>query len=507
MGYSDVPDLRQFTIEYKEEIELLRQNRLLGESQFLRFARDRGLPAPHALKGDPDKLLDRGWLYPDEVDLEGNPSFHPFRIYPLHRILDACEFRIAPTVSLNRDSMVRCTEYALKHIPSTGQLDSLSRDWNNVVTLATILEPLYWPKLEGRRRLPFCDEAEAQRLLDSYGAKVKGLVRSLDPDYWANVHEYLCIDARGMDTNTHLYLLLRVSTWYERERLKGPVSGALWIRHMAEVLRRAFEEVHDQRWPEEDRGAGYWPRGARAALFGSDRPLDSVLAAKPYLAHSFGLFTGSALRWYLEGDTEYFSVLEMVPDISRFGVELVNLMGGIASGKNNTPLRLEALLKEDRLHRRFSMISVDGDVQANIKDIRRQVKQGNVVGGITVHAPDFEFANFSLAELVEIAAGIDASFDFLGDPVRKADWTGIQKMKDFEEKYREVSARKPQGLKGEAWGRALARYAMEHPDRPDGTKRPLWSDLRAALHAWTSDYDNQSDGSTFDPVTLKLIPR
>lgn len=259
-----------------------------------------------------------------------------------------------------------------------------------------------------------------------------------------------------IDDNSDLYLFLRVAAWDERKRLKGPVSCALWIRHMAEVIRRAFEEVHNQRWPEEDEAFGDWPTGAREIAFGSERPLDDVLAAKPYLAHTFGLFTGSALRWYVGGDTEYFAVLEMSADISRFGVELVNLKGGIASGTANTPLRLEALLKEDRSLRRFSMLSLDRDVPANAKFVRRQVEQDNVVGLITIHDPDFEFANFSVAELAEIAAGIDETCGYPGDPVRNADWTGIGSGEAFEQRYRQVSARKPGALKGEQWGRALA---------------------------------------------------
>jgi len=82
----------------------------------------------------------------------------------------------------------------------------------------------------------------------------------------------------------------------------------------------------------------------------------------------------------------------------------VNLGGAIATGKGNTPLKLEALLQKDRSLRRFSVLSFDGDVPTNLKYIRRQVGQGNIVGLITVHDPDFEFANFSASELADVAA-------------------------------------------------------------------------------------------------------
>lgn len=507
MEYKDVPDLRQYLTDWSGEIELFRQNWPMGESQFLTFAKDRGLPAFGVNTGEPGDFFRRGWLAADEIDPDGNPRFHPFRVYPLHRILGVCDLRIAPAVFLNPDSALRVTKSQLEHVPSVERIVTLSRDWNNVVTLAVILEPIYWPGIVGSQRLPIGNQEEGRKRLEDFRAKVVRLIRSLDAGFWRNVHECLRIDAAWMDNNTHVYMLLRVASWYERERLRGPVSGSLWIRHMAEVIRRAFEEVHNQRWPEEDQTFGHWPAGARDITFGSERPLDDVLAAKPYLAHTFGLFTGSSLRWYLEGDTEYYGVLEMVPDISRFGVELYDLKGGIASGRNNTPLRLEALLNEDRSQRRFSMLSFDGDVPANIKYIRRQVEQDNVVGVITINRPDYEFANFSIDELVEVAAKIDESPDFPADGVRNADWTGIQSSKAFEKKYLEVSSRRSGALKDETWGRALGRYAMEHPDRPDGARRPLWKDLRAALHAWSSNYDRQRERFTFDPVTFEQVPR
>lgn len=477
----------------------------MSEPQFLSFARDRGLPVSGVVHGDPGRLAQLGLLCPDGVDYDGNPLFHPFRIYPLHNTLSILTPRIAPTASLNSESLLKLTQLFIRHLPSTERIEALTRDWNNVVRLVVLLEPLYWPGIVETRHLPLCDEAEARRLLDTYRADVQVLVRSLDPSFWATVHKYLCLDANELDSNTHLYILLRASAWHERNLLRGGVSGALWIRHMAEVLRRAFEEVHDQPWPEEDKFRGYWPKGAREFVYGAERPLDDTLAAKPYIAHSFGLFTGSAVRWYVEGETEYYAALEIFPDIQRFGVELVNLHGGIGTGKNNTPLRLESMLREDQAHRRFSQVSLDGDVQAALRFIRTQLKKGNVVGKVTVHRPDFEFANFDLTELVEIAAKLDESYGYSGEQVRHAKWLGVEKMTVFQSQYRQVSMRKPESLKGEDWGRALSRYAIEKPLCPDGKSRPLWGNLRAAIHAWSVHYDLHQKNHRLDPETFELV--
>lgn len=506
MQYRDVPDIGLYLTEYSEDLAILRQQRLMNESQFLTFTKDRGLPVSGVNTGDPGRFHRLGWLYADGVDSEGRQRFHPFRLYPMHHILGACELRVARSASLNAASALRMLQAEIGHVPSADRLGELAGDWNSVASLAVLLDPIYWPIIVGSRRFSASiREDDFQKRLDAYQTRILELVGSLDPGFWQNVHECLRIEAARIDSNSELYLLLRVSAWDARMRLKGQVSAALWIRHMAEVIRRAFENVHGQCWPEEDRAFGYWPAGTRELAYGAERPCDDVLAAKPFLAHAFGLFTGSTVRWYLEGDTEFFAVLEIFPDTSRFGVELINLKGEIASRKGNVPLKLEALLHEDRSMRRFSALSFDRDLAPNVEYVRRQVKRERIVGGVTIHDPDFEFANFDLGELVEIAAALDESNGFSGDPVRQADWTGVLNARTFEERYRQVSASKAPGLKGEAWGRALGRYAIEHHDRQDGKLRPLWADIRAAVQAWSCDYSLQLNTFTFDHQTFELV--
>ena len=88
------------------------------------------------------------------------------------------------------------------------------------------------------------------------------------------------------------------------------------------------------------------------------------------------------------------------------------------------------------------MISFDSDVAQNVKAIQRQVEQENVVGFIAAHQPDFEFHNFTIQELVEVAARIDDGKSFSGNIVRNGDWTGIMNARAFEERYKEISARR-----------------------------------------------------------------
>ncbi len=481
MDQVKVPSFRDLADKWSQEIALLQQNHLLGESAFISFARDRGLTVRGIIKGEPGDFHREGSLTSDGTDYDGGPLFHPLRIYPLHKIL-----------STDEEPRAASTPH-----------------WNEIVDLAILLEPVYWPDITDRLQHGELGEREHRAQLAEYARKAHELIKTLDPTVWKKNHESLRIDAARMDENSDLYVLLRLASWDRRAALKGRISGALWIRHLAEIVRRGFEKVHEERWPEEDQAFGRWLPGGRERVFGSDRPLDVVLASKPYLAYRFGLFTGSAVRWYVEGETEFHAVAYILDQPAVHGVELKNLRGAIRRDEQkDLALILQDLLKQDIALKRFTMISFDGDEPKNVKTIRQQCKEGNVVGLITCPVPDFEFANFTVAELAEIAAMLDEADGFAGDPIRKADWIDVKGAKNFEKKYAELSATKCSTLKGKKWGEALAAYVLAHPRRSDnGSERPLWRDTRTAMYGWNSNYDLHKELFMIDCSTFQQIPR
>ena len=256
MNQNRIPDFHQYSEEWSQDLELLRQNWLLNESAFIKFARDRGLAVRGIVTGDPSDLYKRGLLTSDGIEHNGGPLFHPFRMYPLQSLL------------------------------RTDQIGEAVQRRTQVADLAILLEPIYWRCITGQ--YSFHDisedisESDYEAWLDQYRRKALHLVSTLDPSLWRETHKCLRIDAAQMDKNSELYLLLRLATWRQREKLKGPIAGALWIRHIAEVIRRAFEEVHTERWLEEDQPFGWRRPGNRERAFGSERPLDDEL-------HSTGL--------------------------------------------------------------------------------------------------------------------------------------------------------------------------------------------------------------------------
>jgi hypothetical protein len=506
---SDVQELRRYLDDWSDDLDLLRQNRLLDEGALIRFANDSGIPASGVITGDPSDFNKRGWLPQDGAQQDGKPLFHPFRIYPLHRILEACRLNISPSSSLDRQSLPSFVVQVTEHfMPSVEQIGIEAKGWNRAADLAILMDPLYWPVVTGRNTHPaHIDDGDYQARLHRYREKTAELVRKLDLEEWRKLHEELRMRAAIIDDNGPLYLLLRLSKWERREKLKGSIAGALWIRHVAETLRRAFEGITKERWPEEDEAFGIWSPGGRTVSYGSERPLDDSLGSCPRLSFHFGLFTGSVVRWYVEGDTEYHAIRSVLSEPSKAGIELVNLRGNIANARDNIALKLSDGLAEDCALRRFSMISFDTDVAANLKAIRRHVKQGHIVGYIAAHRPDFEFANFTLDELIEISTGIEIAHGFSGGAIREGDWTGVTCAHAFERRFLELAKSRAGSLKGADWGRALGAYAIQHPRRADdGSERLYWREIRAALQGRIAHYDYQKEHFRFDPDTFAAVP-
>ena len=507
-------DNQQRTLHYNpsdwaHDLDELRQNSLMSESTLITFARDRGLPVWGVVTGDPGAFHQHGWLRSDGSDHDAQPLFHPFRIYPLHKTLEACALHITRSASLRRGAAAEFFAGMLAEVPFDVTITRDAARWNDIVDLAILLEPLYWPGIVGKARIPIrLNQDAVQARFAEYADKVFRFLKTLDSQCWRGTHEQLRRDAAAIDDNPELYVLLRVSMWDQREKLKGALSAALWLRHIAEVLRRGFEEAHGEQWPEEYESYGEWFATGRELTFGSGRPLDDALRTGPYAAYNFGLFTGSAVRWYVEGETEYYAVLALLPQPGRFGIELVNLRGVLAAERDNIALKLGDWLREDQALRRFSIISFDLDVSANSKAIQQQVKQANVVGHIAAHKPDFETANFTIPELVEIAATLDEAHGSPANDLRSADWGTVSTGRGFEAQYRRLSLQGRGSLKGEAWGRALAEHALRHPERADtGTERPLVRTFRIAVHSRMTHYDLEKEYFGFDPGSFERVRR
>jgi len=506
---SDHDLVRRRLREMRADLEPILQSHLLDEGRLIAFARERDIDVSGVITGDPWRFAKLGWLGPDELDESGGPRCHPFRIYTLHTILSDSRLPIGASASIDRDGLSNYLTRVATFLPSLEDIEARASKAELDVDLAVLLEPLYWPTITGQIVFSsFQGKEERSPLVARHHVRIKDLLQALNVDYWEKRHKRLREVASALDDNDDVYMLLRLSPWQKRQQVRGALGAALWIRHIAEVLRRGFEEMRGVRWVEEDRSHGQWFPGARERIYGSDRPLDQPIATKPHVAFEFGLHTGSVVRWYVEGETEYFATRRALPGAAVGGIELFNLRGTIANDRNNAALKLGDALEEDRALKRFSIISFDTDVGANTRVIRRYVQQDRIVGYIAAHHPDFEFANFTLAELTEIAAQLDEAEGASGACLRDGDWSGVSSAAAFEKRYKDLSARGPRSLKGERWGNALADCALTLPARPDTSElRPFVRAVDAAVRARSVNYDVQRDHYAIDPASFELTRR
>src|SRR5581483_128330 len=95
-----------------------------------------------------------------------------------------------------------------------------------------------------------------------------------------------------------------------RLNLEGGLGGAMLFRTMAEFLRRAIEKVFATQLPEEDE----WRDTAKEKLFGSSRLFDGDRNAAHELLRQRGLGYGPRLRWYVEGQTEFWGLSDLFRD-------------------------------------------------------------------------------------------------------------------------------------------------------------------------------------------------
>lgn len=472
---------------FKESLEVyfsFNQNDLINESKMIRFAKERGIPISGVVKGDPSKFVELGW-----ITVDGDNLFHPFRIYPFLFAIHLKQRKIVEKESNIYKLMLNKIKTA-----------------DSICSLAILLEPLYWTKISSKTRLLAFNCSSIQdfeAVMQPYRNKILEFVKALDADIWESYHERIRIEAAKLDNNHELYMLLRLAPWNKRERITGNIGGALWLRHIAEVIRVAFEEAHGVTWAEEYEACGIWHEGTRTRNYGSERPIKNGLITRPHLAFEFGLHTGSVIRWYVEGETEYQAVLYALPKAHLGGIEVINLKG-VLHEKPNAPMRFEDHLKNDKEFRRFSFISFDEDRADNLKILRQHVNQSNIVGYINLNSPDFEFENFTVDELIEIAFKLDGNLGFDSQDLMSGNKQTITTGKGFEKYYIEHSARKV-SLKGCEWGKALAKYACENPLKKDsGEKRAFIETVEQVLLAKRVPYDYQRDHFEIDPNDFQI---
>ncbi|KDC48454.1 hypothetical protein [Pseudoalteromonas fuliginea] len=499
-------EIINFIKKNKERLSEITQNKLLTESQMIKFVRDCSIIVSGAVTGDPSKFKQLNWINSDELAEQQKILFHPFRLLPIYIAIEQCSLHITPTSTIYRDTFFDFLKQYMNRHPKLEVIKEKVNEYDLISSLAIILEPLYWPFITSQKSFStFYDETKFDNLVNSYQKDVHNLLKKLDVEFWSKAHTELRCIAAKLDGNENLYVLLRLSPWEKRKKLKSHIAAALWIRHIAEVIRLGFQSIHGVEWPEEDIAFGQWPKEARERAYGSIAPIKDSAKSKPHLAFEFGLHTGSIVRWYLEGETEYFAANHMLPGASNVGIELINLKGAVGKERANAALRLSDNLKQDRKLRRLSFITFDTDVRPVVKAINQQLSNKGIVGYVNANSPDFEFGNFTLTELIKVVCQLESENDNDVSRIKEEDWSEVKTGKAFEAKYKSFPYVSNNVLKGPKWGVALAKYMLEKPYIAETqTIRPFYETFRNSLIALRVKYEYQEQYFRIEPNTFTL---
>lgn len=445
--------------------------------------------------------LDAGWV--DAIaDLEvisGDVKlyFHPFRYYVLYHIDRVLHLHISPMqMLLSTEAYPRLLQYEITQFQrwSAGQeFPEIIHKWNRIAELAAATEPCFYEQLFGIIKASFFEGVDEQRrrIADHWSSLVKWY-QKIGLETVEKYRQELCIAAESLDPNKNLHTTLRLTHGESRiERIKGKIGGALLLLTMAEMLRRAAEEVFERDLREEDElGFGSTPIGLKERLYGASRLLDAKRSVKTQFVREFGLDYGVRLRWYVEGDTEYSAIGGI---LGQFGaVELVNLRGQVAA-RHGKGFSFRDDLRNDLKAQRFSFVSIDSDRSDYLLAARKAAEDDEICGAIFVSAPEFESANFTLAELEEVLHTM-----------------AIDSAEDDREQLDTIA--KIRARKGKEWGEKLMTYAWEHPEKIDehtgkSKIRPIIEAIDMAVRSIQVDYHLTRKEFRVDPITGRPVKR
>jgi hypothetical protein len=477
--------------------------------------------------------------------LEGPPEavnllFHPFRFYVLQQLLqpviDGPRPNITPMSTFTTSGMesyLRLVEVVLEEYNDYTSEETFLREVeraNDVAALAIATEPCVYERMFGHRRVPGLEPEDLGIGVDEYRAlgsearweRIRGFQeRAIQEHRRELAHHYrdagveqleevrgrLCVDSERLYKDKDVVNLLRLARGRVPLGIEGDVGAALFVRIMAETLRRFSEEVFGEELPEEDElGFGLMARNVKAEDYGSHRLLDGERGVTNAFVRKF-LDYGVRVRWYVEGQTEWGALGAVFGRHGASGVEVHNLGGrvvyrGRAAFENNLRTDIEGKV--------FSFVTVDGDRTDYVNAVRRAAEEDRICGMFFIQEPDFEFANFSLAELEEMIWAIaEENGAALEDRARlHAALAGVEVGEQLIRKAKAALTDPLRSLsKGQDWGERLMRHAWENPEDFGGKTRPVMKAVWAAQRGLRANFDRERAEFRVDPETGDIVER
>ncbi|GHO98578.1 hypothetical protein KSF_086260 [Reticulibacter mediterranei] len=427
--------------------------------------------------------------------------FHPFRYYVLHclnRANGLIKFDIAKMQMFNQSGLPRRLDWCISFFKQwfgSEQFMAKMKKWNDTASLSIVTEPYTYMRIFNSVRYDPSDtmsyqtgvEEIRQHMADYGEHMVKRLYQTFGMKRLEEIRQDLCIETQLLDPNRWIHTLLCLGESELRLTLEGHLGGALLLRTMAEMLRRATENTFNKVLREEDElGLGWIPENVKEKLYGSNRVLDDRQAGGAF-ARRHGLNYKPRVHLYGEGETEFGALSSFFKTLD---VPVTNLHGLIKQG-NSMGAFFRDELQADIRNQVYSLVIIDKDVPENVRVMESAARnnQANpddgIFGRFFLSDLDFEFANFEVDELetivwkmVQDGEPSQADRDLLHNYVKET-----KKSAPFFKAVEKASLTIPQLIefkKGKKWGEALMKYAWEHPFK-QGIKRQIIEAVELAL--------------------------
>jgi hypothetical protein len=438
--------------------------------------------------------------------------FHPFRVYVLYHFNRVFGSNIASIqYLLNPEGLINLTRQeidVLNHWTASKEFAERFEHWNRTAELSIILEPTAYSAVFHAIRWKFPDtEDTIQTKLEAHRKTVRQFLLDVPAEEITSIRAEFCRNAELMDDNKLVHVLLRLMSPNRRLKLRSALGGCMQFLCMAEIIRRATEDALGQNLREEDElGFGQWIVGARKSLYGSERILDAPRETRREFMTSMGLDYGVKVRCYIEGDTELGALTSAVGEAG--GTEFINLQGQVVE-RRGKGLRFVASLKNDMMSHVFSVVVLDHDRTDNIRALKKAASDGAFFGRFFISLPDFEFANFTVSELLEVF--LDLAGQSHDEVPSKAELLPfVEKAESGKQFFDLLKQKGQQGIqKGETWGIALMNYALQHQELPRdhrkaGETRPILVVARLLVNARDAGYLRSLERLKIDPDTGEL---
>jgi hypothetical protein len=291
---------------------------------------------------------------------------------------------------------------------------TLDDTWRQTILLLVRLQSRYMPLIRGSLtksnwKMPFdpekgghIDPREAARSFVP-----EDVLKDLDltAEEIKETHRRLAWHGERRDPVTHFYMLLRMSPFDERAKVRGKARQAHDAYDGAEMLRRFYRDVTGQLLPDADEftdlSGGEWKQrmlGHEPRLSFDHSDLRAVLVRHRLYPHHVHLV--------VEGETEVLVFRKLIEalggEISRLGVTISTLRG-VGRARLH-----EEILRAAKTFARFPVLVADreGDIERDVAVMKQEGLMTDET--VLLWERSFEEDNFTEIELVQMVEEIAA---------------------------------------------------------------------------------------------------